>query len=60
MPDTNKILKQSRAVSLGRTLEGQGIFSVFRSDGKFVWVVAARPMSEEEEYFYNRKATEWM
>jgi hypothetical protein len=60
MPDTERPGSQSRAFALGRTLSGRGVFCVYRSDGKYVWVVAARPMTEEEEYFYNRKVSEWM
>jgi uncharacterized DUF497 family protein len=59
-PDSDQPRTQSRAFSLGRTLSGRGIFSVYRSDGKYVWVIAARPMTDEEEYFYNRKVSEWM
>ncbi len=59
MPDTAKSEVPARAISLGKTLSGRGIFSVYRSDGKFVWIIAARPMTEEEKYFYNRKAAEW-
>ena len=58
-PDSIRFAKESRAFSLGRTLTGRGIFSVYRSDGRRVRVVAARAMSEEEEYFYDRKVNEW-
>ncbi len=58
-PDSARFAKESRTFSMGRTLTGRGIFSVYRSDGKRIRVIAARPMSEEEEYFYDRKAQEW-
>jgi uncharacterized protein len=40
-------------------LEGKGVFSVFRSDGKQIRVIAVREMTAEEDYFYNRKLSEW-
>ena len=59
-PDSERFAKESRTFSLGRTLSGRGMFVVYRSDGKKVRVIAARPMTEEEEYFYDRKVTEWI
>jgi len=58
-PDSPRFAKESRAFCLGRTLNGQGIFTVYRSDGKKVRVIAARAMTPEEEYFYDRKVNEW-
>ncbi|MBV9463259.1 MAG: BrnT family toxin [Verrucomicrobiae bacterium] len=49
---------QSRYFSLGRSSAGRGIFSVYRSDGKKARVIAARPMTPEEIYFYERKMAE--
>jgi uncharacterized DUF497 family protein len=59
-PDSARFAKESRAFCLGRTLAGRGIFSVYRADGNKVRVMAARPMTEEEEYFYDRKVSEWI
>jgi uncharacterized DUF497 family protein len=58
-PDSQRFAKESRAFSLGKTLAGRGIFSLYRSDGRNVRVIAARPMTEEEQYFYQRKVAEW-
>ena len=58
-PDAPRFAKASRTFALGRTLTGQGIFSVYRSDGKKIRVIAARPATEEEDSFYDRKAAEW-
>ena len=58
-PDSGRFAKESRAFCLGRTLTGRGIFSVYRSDGKQVRVIGSRSMTEEEEYFYDRKVSEW-
>jgi len=60
MPDSVRFSRQARYINLGRTLAGKGIFSVFRSDGKMNRVVASRPMTEEENYFYERRLAEWM
>jgi uncharacterized DUF497 family protein len=59
IPDSGRFAKESRAFCLGRTLTGRGIFSVFRSDGKHIRVIGSRPMTEEEDYFYSRKVSEW-
>ena len=60
MPDSARFSKQARYINLGRTLAGKGIFSVYRSDGKTYRVLAARPMTEGENYFYERRLAEWM
>jgi len=58
-PDSARFARESRAFCLGRTLNGRGIFSVYRSDGRKVRVIAARLMAPEEEAYYDRKAAEW-
>jgi uncharacterized DUF497 family protein len=60
IPDSARFAEESRAFCLGKTLTGRGIFSVYRSDGKEIRVIAARQMTEEEDYFYNRKVSEWI
>jgi uncharacterized protein len=58
-PDSARFSKESRAFFLGKTLSGHGIFSVYRSDGKRVRVIGARSTTEEEDYFYDRKVSQW-
>jgi len=60
MPNSTRFSKQARYINLGRTLSGKGVFSVYRSDGKTYRVIASRPMTEEENYFYERRLSEWM
>jgi uncharacterized DUF497 family protein len=59
LPDSNRFANQNRFFSLGRSNAGKGIFAVYSSTGKIVRVVAARPMSEEEISFYDRKTHEY-
>ena len=59
-PDSPRFAKESRIFCLGKTLSGRGVFSVFWSDGKRVRVIGAREMTEEENYFYERKVQEWI
>jgi uncharacterized DUF497 family protein len=59
-PDSARFAEESRAFCLGKTLNGKGLFTVFRSDGKKIRVIGARLMVEEEEYFYQRKVAEWI
>jgi uncharacterized DUF497 family protein len=58
LPDANRFATQNRFVSLGCTSEGKGVFAVYTSTGKVVRVVAARPMTEEETFFYERRNQE--
>jgi len=59
MPDANRFALQNRFISLGRSTGGKGIFAVYTSTGKIVRVVAARIMTEEEAYFYERKTHDY-
>jgi uncharacterized DUF497 family protein len=59
LPDSNRFANQNRFFSLGRTNGGTGVFAVYSSTGKIIRVVAARPMSEEETFFYDRKTHEY-
>lgn len=59
-PDSPRFAQESRAFCLGKTLGGKGVFSVFRSDGKRIRVVGARLTTPEEDYFYERKLSEWL
>ena len=56
MPDYDH--GDARYFNLGRSAEGWGIFSAFWTDGKMVRVVAARPMTKDEENFFERKNAE--
>ena len=58
LPDSNRFASQNRFFSLGRSSTGKGIFAVYTSTGKVVRVLAARLMTEEESYFYERKSKE--
>ena len=58
LPDSPRFAVQNRFFSLGNSSRGTGIFAVYTSTGKVVRVVAARVMTEEESYFYERKSKE--
>lgn len=58
LPDSGEIADRSRFFCLGRSLSGRGVFSVYKSTGKLVTLITAREMTEEEDYFYNRKSRE--
>ncbi len=58
LPDSNRFAAQNRFFSLGCSNAGAGIFAVYTSTGKVVKVVAARLMTDEEKYFYERKSKE--
>jgi uncharacterized protein len=55
MPDSSRFSAQSRYFNLGVSASGSGIFSIYRTNGKSVRVIFARPFAAEEKYFYQRK-----
>jgi uncharacterized DUF497 family protein len=58
LPDSNRFAIQNRFLSLGCSSEGNGVFAVYTSTGKVTRVVAARPMTEEEIFFYEQRTRE--
>lgn len=57
-PDEKSFTAQARYFCLGKTMDGKGIFSIYRSNGNQTRVICARPFGPEEEHFYERKKQE--
>ncbi len=55
LPDSPRFSVQARFFNLGMTAGGAGIFSVYRTNGKQIRVIHARPFEPEERFFYQRK-----
>jgi len=55
MPDTPRFSVQARFFNLGMSAAGAGVFSVYRTNGKLLRIIQARPMEPEERFFYQRK-----
>ena len=55
LPDSPRFSVQTRFFNLGVSVGGTGIFSVYRTNGKQVRVIHARPFQPEERFFYQRK-----
>jgi len=55
LPDSSRFSTQSRYFNLGASAGGTGIFSVYRTNGKSIRVIHARPFENEEKFFYQRK-----
>ena len=55
LPDSARFSVQARFFNLGKSAAGVGVFAVYRTNGKVVRVVLARPLTPAEEYFYQRK-----
>ena len=55
LPDSPRFGVQARFFNLGVTAGGMGIISVYRTNGKMVRVLRARPLEPEERFFYQRK-----
>ncbi len=58
MPDSPRFAAQARFFNLGMSATGRGIFSVYRTNGKLIRVIFARPFEPEEQFFYQRKMQE--
>jgi uncharacterized DUF497 family protein len=55
MPDTPRFSVQARFFNLGMSAGGIGVFSVYRTNGKQIRVIHARPFQPEERFFYQKK-----
>ncbi|HZL41918.1 MAG TPA: hypothetical protein VFD66_01405 [Verrucomicrobiae bacterium] len=55
LPDSPRFTAQNRFFNLGMSAGGVGIFSVYRTNGKQVRILYARPFQPEERVFYQRK-----
>lgn len=55
LPDSPRFAVQARFFNLGMSAGGVGVFSVYRTNGKQVRVICARPFEPEERFFYQRK-----
>ncbi len=55
LPDSPRFSVQTRFFNLGVSAGGTGVFSVYRTNGKQVRVIHARPFQPEERFFYQKK-----
>ena len=55
LPDSPRFSVQARFFNLGVSAGGLGIFSVYRTNGKQIRIIYARPFEPEERFFYQRK-----
>lgn len=55
LPDSPRFSLQARFFNLGMTVGGLGILSVYRTNGRQIRVILARPFEPEERFFYQRK-----
>ena len=55
LPDSSRFGVQARFFNLGMSAGGLGVFSVYRTNGRLVRVMRARPFEPEERFFYQRK-----
>ena len=55
LPDSPRFSVQTRFFNLGMSAGGVGVFSVYRTNGKQVRIIYARPFEPEERFFYQRK-----
>jgi uncharacterized protein len=58
LPDSPRFSVQARFFNLGLASDGQGLFSVYRTNGKVFRIIYARAFEPEEKFFYQRKMTQ--
>lgn len=58
LPDSPRFAAQARYFNLGKSASGRGVFSVYRTNGRQIRVVFARPFEPEEAFFYERKVNQ--
>jgi len=54
LPDSSRFGVQARYFNLGKSDGGDGIFSIYRTNGR-VFLICSRGFTEQEEFFYQRK-----
>ena len=47
--------EKARYFNLGKSADGQGVFSIYRANGKQIRVILARPFEPEESFFYEQQ-----
>lgn len=60
MPDSPRFSVQARFFNLGKSASGTGILSVYRTNGRVIRVIHARPFVPEEQFFYQRKVNQML
>lgn len=55
LPDSVRFSAQARYFNLGKTANGTGLFSVYRTNGRQIRVIYSRVFEPEEQFFYQRK-----
>lgn len=60
LPDSSRFSVQARFFNLGRSASGQGILSLYRTNGRVIRVIVARTLTAEEEFFYQRKVNQML
>jgi uncharacterized DUF497 family protein len=58
MPDTPRFSVQARFFNLGKAASGAGVFAVYKTNGRQVRVICARPFEPEDAFFYQRRANQ--
>jgi uncharacterized DUF497 family protein len=60
LPDSPRFSVQARFFNLGRSASGLGILSLYKTNGKIIRVIQARPFTPEEQFFYQRKVNQML
>ena len=55
LPDSAQFSEKARYFNLGKSAGGQGVFSVYRANGKQIQIILARPFEPEESFFYEQQ-----
>ena len=58
LPDSPRFSAQNRFFNLGVSVNGGGVFTVYRTNGKSLRVIHARLFEVEEKFLYDRKMSQ--
>ena len=60
LPDSARFSVQARVFNLGMSAGRVGVFSVYRTNGKQIRIIHARPFEPEERFFYQKKVDQML
>jgi len=55
LPDSPRFSVQARFFLLGSSATNQGIFAVYKTNGRQIRVIFARPFQAEDQFFYQKR-----
>ena len=58
LPDSPRFSVQARFFLLGTSARGAGVFAVYKTNGRQIRVIFARPFQPEDQFFYQKRVNQ--